>query len=159
MAGSLRSGEWPPPRAVGSPRGWAPAPTSSTSISRPSASVGRHSSDQHRSMNLKARIPRLSKTPPSVKVCLEKAASLAPMSAERILIGGKKPGKADDAVTARGTVARPAWIRSNCTRSPGSRFCMIRPERVNEQMQPSLRFVDSMCSSGRSGSSYRHVSP
>ena len=132
---------------------WSPFRIVSTSISRPSASVGRHSSDQHRSMNRKARMPRLSKTPPSVNVCVEKAASLAPMSAARTVIGGKNPGKADDAATASGTVARPAWIRSNWTRSPGSRRCMIRPERVNEQMQPSLRLVERMWSSGRAGSS------
>jgi hypothetical protein len=94
-----------------------------------------------------------------VNVCREKAASLAPMSDARSLIGGKNAGNADDAATASGTDASPAWIRSNWTRSPGSRRCMINPERVNEQMHPSLRLVDRRWSSGCAGSSYRQVAP
>ena len=60
-----------------------------------------------RSKQRNMRTPRLSKTPPSVYACRPNSPLLAPTSAPVNSMGGKKPGNADDAVTAIGTVAKP----------------------------------------------------
>ena len=105
------------------------------------------------------RTPRLSKTPPSVYACRPNSPSPAPTSAPVSSRGGKNPGKADEAVTAIGTVARPVRMRSMRNLLPGCRRTIRRPSRLNEQRQPSLRLVERRCNAGVSGSSNRLVSP
>src|SRR5262249_56232267 len=73
-------------------------------------------SDRPRQWNM--RTPRLSNTPPSVNACRPNAPALAPTSAPVSSSGGKKPGGADEAVTALAPVARPAGGRA--TRVPRS---------------------------------------
>ena len=112
-----------------------------------------------RSRQRNMRTPRLSKTPPSVYACRPNSPALAPTSAPVSSRGGKNPGKADEAVTAIGTVARPMWIRSMRNVLSGCRCTISRPFRLNEHRQPSLRLVARRCNAGFSGSSNRLVSP
>ena len=105
------------------------------------------------------RMPRLSKTPPSVYACLPNSPALAPTSAPVSSSGGKNPGNAEEAATAIGTVASPLGMWSRRNLCPPCRRIMSKPSRLNEHRQPSVRLVARMCSCGDSGSSNRPVSP